>query len=104
MKILKLSYLEKIKPDYLKNGWSIPKWISFTETMIKNGWQVKLIRSQSTRSKYLYIQKGDKNYKIRFSNHKASKEKELENDCDFYVGRGHKGTLTTTDLILKLCK
>ena len=61
-----------------------------------------MYRSQSTVSKYIYISKNGVEYKIRFSNHKASPDRELSNDCDFYVGIGNRGIIRTEQLIVHL--
>ncbi len=99
MKKLTLEYLENLKPSYTKQNYLVPKWIQFSEELIKNEWIVKLHRAKTTVSKYLYIFKNNLEYKIRFSNHKANKEKEFSNDCDFYVGIGNRGVITTEQLL-----
>lgn len=97
--ILTLSYLEAIKPSYTKKGFPVPKWIQFAETMIKDGWKVKLHRSVTTVSKYIYISKNNQKFKIRFSNHKANKHSENNEDSDYYVGVGNKGIINTEKVI-----
>ena len=92
-------YLDKRKPYYAENNWSIPKWIFFSETMLKHGWKVKLHEASSTVSKYVYIEKDNTKLKIRFSNHKANWHQEHNSDSDYYVGRGNKGVITTEKLI-----
>jgi hypothetical protein len=99
MKILIKQKLEILKPGYIKAGYSIPKWIIFSEKMLELGFKVSLHKSKSTVSKYIYITRGLKIYKIRFSNHKANRNAELSDDCDFYVGVGNRGTITTEYLI-----
>lgn len=102
MEKLTKKYLKGLAPSYKKKGYNVPKWIIFSYAMISDGWDVYLIRSKSTVSKYVYILKGKKELKIRFSNHKANFHKEMQNDCNFYVGVGHKGVVTTEELIAKL--
>jgi hypothetical protein len=72
--------------------------------MLEKGWQIALHRAQTTRSKYLYIKKDKLNYKIRFSDHKASFNQETKKDCDYYVGVGNYGVITTEQLIEQLNK
>lgn len=85
------------------NGiYPIPKWIIFCKEMIRRGWVVKLHAAKTTVSKYIYLEKGKYNIKVRFSNHKANKIKELNKDSDFYVGKGNKGVITTDQLLNKL--
>lgn len=93
------NFLVPIKQRYNQGNWPMAKWIIFCETMIEDGWTVKLYDSKSTVSKYLYISKRDLKFKIRFSNHKPNYQKETQEDCDFYVGVGHLGVMTTEELI-----
>jgi len=99
-KKLTLKYLEILKPVYIEKNYPVPKWIFFSQALIEAGWRVELIRSKSTFSKYIYIHKGDKNFKIRFSNHKPNKGQQETNDCDFYVGISN-GQVITTEMVLK---
>jgi hypothetical protein len=99
MQELTIQYLNDLKPGYIKSGYEVPKWIQFSENMIRLGCVVELIRSKSTVSKYLYISRGNKNFKVRFSNHKPNKYMEREEDCDYYVGVRNKGCMTTEQVI-----
>lgn len=104
---LTLEKIDKLKPSYINNNYSIPKWIVFSECMLKKGFKVYLVRSKSTVSKYIYVYNHNtksKGYKIRFSNHKPNKYKENNNDCDFYTGISNNNTLTTEKLIPKITK
>lgn len=96
---IRQEYLDLLKPSYLNKGYSIPKWIQFCETMLSHGWSVSLHRAKTTVSKYVYIRKGKKNLKIRFSNHRANRYKEQIDDCDYYVGVGNFGVITTEKVI-----
>jgi hypothetical protein len=96
---LSQKYLDSIKPNYLIKGYPVPKWIQFSEAMLDMGFSVDMQESKSTVSKYLYLKKGDKKFKIRFSNHKPNYNKELGGDCNYYVGVGHTGMITTEQLI-----
>lgn len=102
--LLTIEYLERLKPAYLKKNFPIPKWIVFAETLLRKGWKVKLYRAIHTYSKYLTITKRDKKYKIRFSDHKPSRIKEEEKDCDFFVGRSHNQVCTTEQVLEKILK
>jgi hypothetical protein len=94
-----VDYLATVKPRYLNAGYNIPKWIIFSEVMLVNGYKVYLWESKSTVSKYVFITKENNTLKIRFSNHKPNKLRELNNDCDIYVGVGHLGVCTTEQVI-----
>lgn len=99
---LTLEYLDSLKPHYLENGYPIPKWIEFSETLIKWGCEVELLEAKTTYSKYLYVKKGRENIKVRFSNHKPSYKREANGDSDYYVGVGNFGIVTTEHLLKKL--
>lgn len=102
MKLLSIEYLESLKPNYVKQGYPVPKWISFSEALINEGWTVRAHYAKTTFSKYLFISKGKISKKIRFSNHKPNRNKENINDCDYYVGISHNQILTTEKLLDKL--
>jgi hypothetical protein len=98
-------YLDYLVECYAKKGWNVPpKWIKFCYVMLENNWIISLYRAQTTRSKYIYIKKNKRNYKIRFSDHKANFHQETKNDCDYYVGVGNYGVITTEQLIEQLNK
>lgn len=101
---LTIKFLNELKPKYLRSGYPIPKWMIFSETLIKRGWIVKMYAAKTTVSKYLYIRFKKMAYKIRFSDHKANKMAERNKDADFYIGRGNFGTITTGVLLRKLIK
>ena len=102
-KHLTVKYLDSIKPGYINAGYSVPKWVKFSEIMINHGWECYAYESKSTHSKYIYISKGKQHYKIRFSNHRPNKNVQRQNDSDFYVGVSNGNqVLTTEELIEKL--
>lgn len=86
--------------EFYPKQYPTPKYLLFIKTMIELGWEVKLYKAGV--SKYVYVVKDDIIYKIRFSNHKPLYYKELENDCDFYVGISHKQVSTTEAIIKKI--
>lgn len=69
------------------------------------GFEVGLYRAKTAVSKYVFIKKGDKEIKIRFSNHLPNLLKEKQKDSDYYVGREHAGKWISSekirDLVLK---
>lgn len=75
------------------------KWIEFAEDLLHNGYKVSLYEAKTTFSKYLTIEKGNKKFKVRFSNHRPNINKELENDCDFFVGVTNFEVHTTKDAL-----
>lgn len=96
------NYLKALKPSYIKNNYPIPKWIIFSEIMLDDGWEVYLYRAKSTVSKYIFIVKNNLSLKIRFSNHRPNFHREMQNDCDYFVGVGHTGVITTEKVIDKI--
>ena len=89
------SYLDKkVSKIYGK-----AKWIIFAEKLLKQGYKIRLYEAKWTFSKYLTVEKDDKKFKVRFSNHKPAREKELNNDCDFFVGVTNLQVTTTEDAL-----
>ena len=80
--------------------FSTPKYLLFLKTMLEAGWESRLY--VVGRSKYVYIEKGDDLFKIRFSNHKPLYMREMADDCDYYVGVSHTQVSTTEQIIEKL--
>ena len=83
-----------------RQGYSTPRWIEFSMTLLKEGYDVLLVAAKTTVSKYIYVRKGDKQFKVRFSNHKPNWRKEHEQDCDFFVGVTNTGVRTTKDALV----
>lgn len=77
-----------------------PKYLIFVKTMVEHGWLVKIYMARV--SKYIFVIKGEDIFKIRFSNHKPIYHKELEEDCDFYVGISHKQVSTIEKILKKI--
>lgn len=80
-----------------KLGYKKQKWVEFCERMLSEGYQVSLYEARKTVSKYVTVTdlKSDVSFKVRFSNHKPNKRREVDGDCDFFVGRTHLGISTT---------
>ncbi|WP_435008006.1 hypothetical protein P12x_005273 [Tundrisphaera lichenicola] len=76
------------RTDILKNaGYDKPKWIGFCETLLDRGYILTLYEARQTFSKYITVSMaGHKPFKVRFSNHKPIAQRELNGDCDFFVG------------------
>lgn len=84
-------------------GFPAPKYLRFAKEMLEDGWKVRQYKGGKRGiSKYLFLEKGDSIYKVRFSNHKPIKSKEEENDCDFYVGISHHQVSTTEQIAATL--
>lgn len=94
--------IEKIRKliEFYPKQFAPPKYLVFMEKMMDAGWIVKLHKVGV--SKYIFVEKGDNLFKIRFSNHKPLYNRELENDCDFYVGISHTQVSTTEKVLEKL--
>lgn len=95
-------WLRQRHDSNVKAGYSnMAKWIEFCFVLLEKGYCVWVTESLSTKSKYVYIAetvRGNR-YKVRFSDHRPNKWAEQQNDCDFYVGIGHRGTNTTLGAI-----
>jgi hypothetical protein len=80
--------------------YATPKYLLFIKAILEAGWSVKVYVVRV--SKYVFIYKEEQIFKIRFSNHKPLYEKEMEDDCDYYVGVSHTQVSTTEELLKKL--
>ena len=102
-----LCYIEKKRRWYEASEYSMPKWIQFCDQCMALGFELRIYDSRSSVSKYIWVSKQsapDKEYKVRFSNHKPSRCKEMVNDCDFYVGISHGKVCTMWDVLRELKK
>ena len=96
--------LKKATLNYLgkKESKNNPqKWIYFSRFFINAGFDVYVYEAKTTYSKYIYVVKAEKVFKVRFSNHKPNFNKEKNQDSDFYVGHGNLGITTTQQAIHK---
>lgn len=91
--------------NFSKNlGYSKQKWVEFCEVMMENEFQLYLYEARQTVSKYITVSDGNKEFKVRFSNHAPIKAREVAGDCDFFVGRTHLGVTNTTQAIMETLK
>jgi hypothetical protein len=93
------AFLDDRAKRAMAKGFEKQKWIEFCETLLGQGFDLSLYEARRTASKYITVRKGALAYKVRFSNHKPNKGRELEGDCDFFVGRTHTGIRTTSDCL-----
>lgn len=80
-------------------GYRKPRWVEFCEFTLRAGWTVSLYEARHTRSKYITVSDGRRSFKVRFSDHKPIKHREIGGDCDFFVGVTHLGVTTTGDAV-----
>lgn len=83
-----------------KAGFPQPRYLQFCEWLLQCGvFSVYLHEAQSTRSKYVTIkQLGHRRrraFKVRFSDHRPNKQREIAGDCDFFVGKSNLGWTNT---------
>lgn len=91
-------FLEERAGEHLVKGYQPAKWIGFCKVMMGKGFYVKLYEARHTLSKYITVidpKDSRRQFKVRFSNHKPNKGKEVEGDCDFFVGVTNLGVTTT---------
>lgn len=98
-KFLSREYLAKRAAQNLAAGYSVPKWIEFSVEMMNVGLKVQLYEARRTFSKYLSLTNRDRQFKVRFSNHKPIHRREINGDCDFFVGVTNLGVTTTSQAI-----
>lgn len=94
------TFLNSRETVTLSAGYNTPKWIEFCRYFLKAGFKIYLYEARQTVSKYITLKKEnikDVEFKVRFSNHKPIKSRELGKDCDFFVGKTHTGIRTTHD-------
>lgn len=84
----------------IRAGYSIQKWVWFCGVMLEKGFSVTLYEAKFTKSKYVTVSDGKRNFKIRFSDHKPIPDRERKKDCDFFVGVTNK-TVTNSEQALK---
>lgn len=94
--IVSYDYLNNKSLSLQSKGYPIPKYIQFCTTLLDLKYTVTLYEAKSTVSKYVTVLKqGYAPYKVRFSNHKPNFFKEVECDCDFFVGVSNLRTTNT---------
>lgn len=87
--------------DAKSKGYPKAKWIEFCEYLLSlKCFEVFLYEARKTFSKYITVIQSDKEFKVRFSNHKPIAYRELNGDCDFFVGITNLSITTTKDAIL----
>jgi len=87
---------------YENKGFAKTKWIEFCELMLAKGFILHMYEAKSTVSKYITVShpsKPGKRFRVRFSNHKPIKHRELNGDCDFFVGITNLATTNTEQAI-----
>lgn len=95
-RILDQGYLTGRKEGLIAAGYEdTPKWITFCETLLTDGYTLSLYEAKKTYSKYITVIRGQKQFKVRFSNHKPILYRELRGDCDFFVGVTNLKTTNT---------
>ncbi len=99
-KKIDLKYVNDLAKNYIEKNYSAPKWLQFSKYFILKGFEVYLAKSKSTVSKYIYVEDMENVFKVRFSNHKPNKNKEVAEDCNFFVGRTNLRTTTTEQAVL----
>ena len=96
---------KRISKSYLESRISTQfgkqKWISFCEVLLDEGYDLYLYEARKTFSKYITVKNKTKNkqFKVRFSNHKPIYGREVNGDCDFFVGVTNLGVSTTSDAL-----
>lgn len=97
MRPVSKGFLKRRAEASIAQGFKKQKWIEFCELLLEKNLSVHIYEARTTKSKYIYVKRKGKEVKIRFSDHKPNRHKELTNDCDFFVGRTNTGVRTTED-------
>jgi hypothetical protein len=94
-------YIAKRHAAYVARGFpDKAKWMIFCEMMLDRGYGVKVYEARKTVSKYITVIYNEKEFKVRFSNHRPICAREINGDCDFFVGRTNLGVSTTAHAIV----
>ena len=91
--------LDVLAREALRKGYKVPKYVDFCYRWVRRGYDVRIYKTQSTETKYIYLKhkKYDIVFKVRFSTHLPRTDSEILQDCDFYVGPSRLGRYTTKD-------
>lgn len=54
-------------------GYPIPKWVCFCQDMLDLGLDVRFVDAKTTVSKYVYLRKNGRQFKVRFSYRRCKK-------------------------------
>lgn len=103
LKITK-EFLDDRSTRSLSAGFPKQKWIEFSEILINEGYTLYLDEAITTLSKYITVVKGNRSFKVRFSNHKPARIREEANACDFFVGVNNYVVTTTDDALVAVRK
>lgn len=94
-----LEDIKKREDSLARAGFAPSKYLGFCRTLLSEGYQLHLYEARETYSKYITVSLGRKRFKVRFSNHKPIRVREMNGDCDFFVGVNHTSTTTTADAL-----
>ena len=73
-----------------------PKWLGFCQHFAARSFRIEVYSAVTTHSKYVFVCRGDIEFKVRFSNHRPNQDAQDRNDSDFYVGVSN-GQVTNTE-------
>lgn len=94
--------------DYLKSRispkYGKQKWIDFCEHLLNDGFMISLYEARETVSKYITVIHKGQSFKVRFSNHMPNRAREMNGDCDLFVGKTHNGIINSKTAILEVYK
>lgn len=94
-----LPFLQERARRAIALGYQKQRWIEFCETLLADGFSITLYEARRTVSKYVTVSRGDRSFKVRFSNHRPIKSREAAADCDFFVGVCNAVTTNTTQAL-----
>ena len=71
---------------YWDKGYRVPRWLSFSCSMAKEGLSVSVYKSKGYGSRYVTVYDEEKKFKVRFGDHDPVTRYIGLDDCDLYVG------------------
>ena len=94
-----LEFLQERAERSMAAGYTKQKWIEFCETLLAEGYEIRLYEARQTVSKYVTVSRDGHSFKVRFSNHKPIARREDAGDRDFFVGVANRKTTTTAQAL-----
>jgi hypothetical protein len=97
--IITKAFLDHREGKHNACGFKRAKWIHFCHVMLDEGFYLTLYEARETFSKYITVWDRSRSFKVRFSDHRPNKGREIAKDCDFFVGRTHLHVTNTDQAI-----
>lgn len=96
-----MDFLKRRAAACVAAGYTKQKWVEFCEIMLNKGFECTIYEARQTFSKYITVRDSKHHsFKVRFSNHRPIKQREINGDCDFFVGITNLKVTNTAQAVL----